>query len=107
MTYLSEKYDFMQQENIAVEKVRPEPFRGAWRGRGTAVLFLDRTCPRGDVECSGRYGKPTKKHDFSGRLLHNHCGTGCSNTLLPRGHSGSSPSRIARQSDGPNNVRAT
>jgi len=39
MTYLSEKYDFMQQENIAVEKVRPEPFRGAWRGRGTAVLY--------------------------------------------------------------------
>ena len=38
MTYLSGKYDFIRQENIAAEKVRPEPFRGAWRGRGTTVL---------------------------------------------------------------------
>src|SRR4029079_3529235 len=81
----------------------------AARGGVAALLSctLDRTCRRGDVECGGRYEKPTKKHDFSGRLLHNHWGTGCSNTLLPRGHSGSSPSRIARQSDGANNVRAT
>jgi len=39
MTYLSEKYDFIRQENIAAEKVRQEAFRGAWRSRGTAVLY--------------------------------------------------------------------